>query len=45
MLFGIGLSWAQWPDPTTLTDNPAVIAHRRASAIEAAARVIRPRTG
>ncbi|MBF6224224.1 TetR family transcriptional regulator [Nocardia abscessus] len=45
MLFGIGLSWAQWPDPTALTDNPAVIAHRRASAVEAAARVIRPRTG
>ncbi|MFF7944017.1 TetR family transcriptional regulator [Nocardia gamkensis] len=44
MLFGIGLSWAQWPDPRAVTDDPVVIAHRRASAVEAAARVIRPRT-
>ncbi|MEU1995524.1 TetR family transcriptional regulator [Nocardia gamkensis] len=44
MLFGIGLAWAQWPDPSAATDDPVVIERRRANAVEAAARVVRPRT-
>ncbi|WP_349268289.1 hypothetical protein MPNTM1_02943 [Mycolicibacterium parafortuitum] len=45
MLFAIGLSWATSPDPQLQTDDPATIARRRAAAVEAAARVIEPRTG
>ena len=40
VLFGIGLAWAHWPDPHAVTDDPAVIAHRRAVVVEAAARII-----
>ncbi|MCW2558845.1 MAG: TetR family transcriptional regulator [Mycobacterium sp.] len=43
MLFGIGLAWAHWPDPSACTDDPALNAHRRSAAIEAAARVIATR--
>jgi AcrR family transcriptional regulator len=39
-LFGIGLAWAHWPDPHSVTDDPAVIAHRRAVVVEAATRII-----
>jgi AcrR family transcriptional regulator len=42
LLFAIGLGWARWPDPTAVTTDPAVIARRRAAAVEAAARVIEP---
>ena len=44
MLFGIGMSWATCPYPRVHTEDPAAIAGRRAAAVEAAARVIRPRT-
>jgi AcrR family transcriptional regulator len=40
ILFGIGLAWAHWPDPHAVTDDPAVIAHRRAVVVEAATRVV-----
>ena len=42
LLFGIGLAWAQFPDPQPDADDPAVIAARRASAVKAAARIIAP---
>lgn len=41
LLFGIGLAWAQFPDPQPEAD-PKVVASRRASAVEAAARIIAP---
>lgn len=41
-LFGIALAWAHWPDPAAATTSPEVLAHRRAAAVEAAARVISP---
>lgn len=40
LLFAIGLAWAQSPHPDAVTDGPAVIARRRAAAVEAAARVV-----
>jgi hypothetical protein len=43
MLFGIGLAWAHWPDPSACTDDPALNAHRRSAAVEAAARVVATR--
>lgn len=43
MLFGIGLAWAQSPHPDAVTDDPELIATRRAAAVAAAARVIAPR--
>lgn len=43
MLFGIGLAWAHWPDPSACTDDPALNAHRRSTAVEAAARVVATR--
>jgi AcrR family transcriptional regulator len=42
LLFGIGLASAHWPDPAAATTDPAVIARRRAAAVEAAARVVKP---
>jgi TetR/AcrR family transcriptional regulator len=39
-LFAIGLAWAHWPDPRAATDDPALVAHRRAVVVEAATRVI-----
>lgn len=44
MLIGIGLAWMHLPHPNATTDDPAVIDHRRAAAIEAASRVIAKRT-
>lgn len=44
MLFAIGLTWAHLPHPDAITDDPAVIAQRRAAAVEAAARIIAART-
>lgn len=45
MLFGIGMAWAHWPRQADLSDDTAVVAARRAAAIEAAARVVAPRGG
>jgi AcrR family transcriptional regulator len=42
LLFGIGLAWAQFPDPQPDADDPAVVASRRAAAVKAATRVIAP---
>ncbi len=42
MLFGLGLSWVQSPDPSADTTNKKVIARRRADAVEAARRIIAP---
>lgn len=42
LLFGIGLAWAQFPDPQPEADDPAVVASRRASVVKAAARIISP---
>ena len=43
MLFGVGLAWAHWPDPHSVTDDPTVMAHRRAAVVEAATRIIATR--
>jgi AcrR family transcriptional regulator len=40
ILFGIGLAWVHWPDPHAVTDDPTLIARRRAAAVEAATRII-----
>lgn len=40
LLFSIGLAWAHLPHPEVVTDDPAVIAHRRAAAVEAATRIV-----
>jgi TetR/AcrR family transcriptional regulator len=40
VLFGIGLAWAHWPDPNAATDDPTLVAQRRAVVVEAATRVI-----
>jgi hypothetical protein len=37
------LAWANSPHPDSLTDDPTVIARRRAAAIEAADRIIATR--
>jgi AcrR family transcriptional regulator len=43
LLFGIGLAWAQFPDPHPETaDDPTVVASRRAAAVEAASRIMSP---
>ena len=41
VLFGIGLAWAHSPDPRAATGDPDIIARRRATAVEAANRVVR----
>ena len=45
LLFGLGLAWAHWPDPMAETEEPEAVARRRAAVVDAAARVITPRTG
>lgn len=45
LLFAIGLAWANSPHPRAVTDEPAVIARRRAAAVEAATRIVAPRPG
>ena len=42
LLFGIGLAWAQSPHPDALAADPAIVAARRAAAVEAARRIIAP---
>jgi Tetracyclin repressor-like, C-terminal domain len=44
LLFGIALAWAQSPLPDAVTADPAIIAARRAAAIEAARRIVAPPT-
>ena len=41
-LFAIGLAWAHWPDPAAATSDAKVVARRRAAAVDAAARLIKP---
>lgn len=40
LLFATGLAWAHLPHPDAVTDDPEVIAHRRAVAVDAARRLI-----
>jgi AcrR family transcriptional regulator len=40
LLFSIGLAWANSPHPDAATDDPTVIAQRRAAAVEAATRIV-----
>lgn len=42
LLFAIALAWAHWPDPAAASTDKAVIASRRAAAVEAAARIVKP---
>jgi AcrR family transcriptional regulator len=42
ILFGLGLAWAHWPDPSAANAQSATVARRRAAAVEAARRVIAP---
>lgn len=42
LLFGIGLAWAQSPHPDASAADPAVVAARRAAAVEAARRIVAP---
>lgn len=43
LLIGIGLAWMHLPHPSATTDDPNLIARRRAAAIDAAARLIADR--
>ena len=40
LLFAIALAWAHWPDPAAATTDAAVIAGRRAAAVDAASRLV-----
>jgi AcrR family transcriptional regulator len=42
LLFAIGLAWAQSPHSDVLAADPAIVAARRAAAVEAARRIITP---
>jgi AcrR family transcriptional regulator len=42
LLFGVGLAWAQSPHLDALAADPAIVAARRAAAVEAARRIIAP---
>lgn len=44
VLIGIGLAWMHLPHPEAVTDDPILIARRRAAAVDAANRVIALRT-
>ncbi|OBA77013.1 TetR family transcriptional regulator [Mycobacterium sp. 1554424.7] len=44
LLFAIALAWAHWPDPAAATTDKRVIASRRAAAVEAAARIVTPKS-
>ncbi|MCA2244798.1 TetR family transcriptional regulator [Mycobacterium sp. WUMAC-067] len=43
LLLGMGLAWANSPDPHSATGDGTVIARRRAAAVEAASRIIATR--
>jgi TetR/AcrR family transcriptional regulator len=40
LLIGIGLAWMHLPHPHATTDDPTILADRRAAAVEAASRII-----
>ncbi len=40
LLIAVGMAWATSPHPDASTDDPTVVARRRAAAVEAAARII-----
>jgi AcrR family transcriptional regulator len=42
LLFGVGLAWAQSPHPDAASIDPAIVATRRAAAVEAARRIVTP---
>jgi AcrR family transcriptional regulator len=42
LLFAVGLAWAHWPDPAAVTTDAKVVARRRAAAVDAAARIVKP---
>ena len=42
LLFGVGLAWAQSPHPDGGSADPAIVAARRAAAVEAAGRIVTP---
>ncbi|SPM41675.1 TetR family transcriptional regulator, partial [Mycobacterium numidiamassiliense] len=44
LLFGVALAWAQSPRPDAVTADPAIVAARRAAAVEAARRIVTPAT-
>ena len=44
LLFGVGLAWAQSPRPDAGSADPAIVAARRAAAVEAARRIVTPAT-
>ncbi|OBK43133.1 TetR family transcriptional regulator [Mycobacterium sp. 1081908.1] len=44
LLFAIALAWAHWPDPAAATTDAGVIAERRAAAVEAASRLVTPKS-
>jgi TetR/AcrR family transcriptional regulator len=44
LLFGVALAWAQSPHPDAVTVDPAIVAARRAAAVEAARRIVAPAT-
>jgi AcrR family transcriptional regulator len=44
LLFGVALSWAQSPHSDANTADPVIIAARRAAAVEAARRIVAPRS-
>lgn len=44
LLFAIALAWAHWPDPAAATTDAAVIAGRRAAAVDAASRLVTPKS-
>lgn len=43
LFIGIGLAWLHLPHPDAVTDDPSLIAQRRAAAVEAASRIIAKR--
>jgi AcrR family transcriptional regulator len=45
LLLAIGLGWAHFPDPASATADAKVLARRRAAAVEAAARIVKPARG
>lgn len=42
LLVGVGMAWAQSPEPLTATDEPELLARRRQAAVRAAQRIVSP---